>query len=139
MAVYGDIEAFDLQNGHFEEYLERLEQYFIANDIADEKKCAIFITVIGKEAYGVLRSLMSPDKPSSKSYTVVTKVFADHVNPKPIIIAERFKFYERKQSKNETVGEFIAAIRKLAICDFKNFLDEAIRDRYQVQTAENDC
>ena len=38
MAVYGDIENFDLKNGDIDEYLERLEQYFVANDIEDDKK-----------------------------------------------------------------------------------------------------
>ena len=50
-AIYGAIEEFDLINGiKINEYIERLEQYFIANDIVDEKKCEIFITVIGTEA-----------------------------------------------------------------------------------------
>ena len=36
MAVFGEIENFDLKTGDFEEYLERIEQYFVANEIDDE-------------------------------------------------------------------------------------------------------
>jgi hypothetical protein len=38
--------------------VERLEQYFEANDIEDEKKMAIFVSVIGPCAYGILRNLV---------------------------------------------------------------------------------
>ena len=130
MAVYGEIEPFDVKDGDFEEYKERLDQYFVANDVVDEKKCAVFISVVGKDAYGVIRSLVAPAKPSEKTYTQITTAFANHIKPKPIVIAERFKFYERSQKDDEGVAEFVAAIRKLAInCDFNAFLGEALRDR----------
>ena len=35
MAVYGCIPEFDAKNDDFDEYRERLDQYFIANDIAN--------------------------------------------------------------------------------------------------------
>jgi hypothetical protein len=38
--------------------VERLEQYFEANDIEAEKKMAIFVSVIGPCAYGILRNLV---------------------------------------------------------------------------------
>ena len=55
MSLFGGLEPFDLRNGNFAEYLERLEQYFITNGVDNnERKAAIFITMIGKEAYSLL-------------------------------------------------------------------------------------
>ena len=38
MAVYGKIDNFDIENDNWKDYEERIEQYFFANDIDDEKK-----------------------------------------------------------------------------------------------------
>ena len=128
MAVFGTIEQFHIKCDEFGEYLERVEQYFVAND--DKRKVAIFITAIGKDTYGILRSLLSPAKPHEKTNKEISEALLKHLNPKPIIIAERFKFYERKQRDNENVCDFIAGIRKLAAtCEFGAFLNEALRDR----------
>ena len=50
MALLGRIYSFDLKTGNVTEYIERVEQYFVANDVTDEKKqTAIFLTVIGNK------------------------------------------------------------------------------------------
>ena len=47
MALLGRIDSFDFKTDNITEYIERVEQYFIANDVTDEKKqTAIFLTVI---------------------------------------------------------------------------------------------
>lgn len=37
-SLLGSIEQFDPKYGDWSEYTERLEQYFLANDINDDKK-----------------------------------------------------------------------------------------------------
>ena len=50
--------------------------------------------------------------------------------PKPLVIAERFKFHKRNQMATETIAEYCAALRKHATyCQFGTFLEEALRDR----------
>ena len=130
-SLFGTIEPFDLKEGDFVEYTERLDQYFVANKIEDAaQKRAIFITLIGNDAYSLLRSLLSPVKPNTKTYTELVTTLTDHLKPKPVIIAERYKFYERIQNTDESISEFIAALRKLSIkCEFREFLNEALRDK----------
>ena len=66
-ALLGSIEQFSPKHGDWSEYVERLEQYFLANDIADEEKqTAVFLTVIGSDTYSLLRNLLTPEKPSQK-------------------------------------------------------------------------
>ena len=47
------------------------------------------------------------------------------------MIAERFHFHRRNQSANETIAEYIAALRQAALyCQYDAFLDQALRDRF---------
>ena len=43
------------ENGLFLSYLERVELFFDANDIVDEKKVAVFFSVVGSKTYSLLR------------------------------------------------------------------------------------
>ena len=53
-----------------------------------------------------------------------------HYEPKPVTIAERFRFYKRSQSSGETIAAFVAELRRFAIdCDFGSFLDYTLQDR----------
>ena len=53
---YGRIECFQPENETIGAYLERVELYFQANDIADGKKVSILLTSIGDTTYILLRS-----------------------------------------------------------------------------------
>ena len=127
----GQVEPFELEGGDWNVYTERLDQYLVADGVADDaKKVAVFLTVIGGRAYTLLRNLLAPTKPADKSYSELVKVIKDHLNPKPPVIAERFKFHRRNQRDGETVAQYLAELRKLTEqCDFKEHLNEALRDR----------
>ena len=129
MATFGKINEF-VPGGNWENYCERLEQYYLANNIDNEdRKRAILLASCGENTYTLMKNLCSPQKPSEKSFGELTKKLQDHLSPKPLTIAERFKFYLRRQQENETVRDFIAVLRKLAeTCDFGEFLDFALRD-----------
>ena len=127
--------------------VERLEQYFIANEIgslavgvddtaearetAQRKKVATFLTLVGPEAYRLLKSLSSPAIPASKTFPELIEVLGNHLKPKKLIVAERFRFHQRNHSEVETVAQFEAALRKLAsTCEFELFLKQALRDQF---------
>ena len=71
----------------------------------------MFLTLIGSKAYGILRDLVSPAKPAEKTYAQLT--MADHFSPKPVTIADRFRFQQRTQREGESVSEYLAQPRKL--------------------------
>ena len=65
----------------------------------------------------------------TKSFPELKAVLTKHFEPKPVIIAERFQFHHRNQAVGETVAEYEAELRKLAIhCAFGEYLSEVIRD-----------
>ena len=47
MTSYGHIDQFCSENESIEAYLERVDIYFKANEISDEKKVSIFLSVVG--------------------------------------------------------------------------------------------
>ena len=57
-------------------------------------------------------------------------ILKKHYDPEPIIIAERFHFYQRSQSAGESIGDHLTNLRQLASrCKFGDFLGETLRDR----------
>ena len=50
-------------------YVEKLERYFGANGVTEEKKMvAVLVTVMGAKAYGLMRNLLAPVKPADTLY-----------------------------------------------------------------------
>ena len=135
----GKVEEFDPGTQNWTAYEERITQYFIANNVTgaevegqtDKRKVAVFLTLIGSKAYGILRDLVSPAKPAEKTYAQLAKILADHFSPKPVTISERFRFQQRTQREGESVSEYLAQLRKLTEhCKFADYLEQALRDRF---------
>ena len=128
--IIGSLEPFDPDTDNWLAYTERLEQFFSVNGIADGKKVATLLTVIGKKAYDLLRNLLAPEKPSAKGYDVLVQAMKSHLDPQPLAIAQRFKFHQQNQRSDETISQFVVELRKCAEhCNFQDKLDEALRDR----------
>ncbi|XP_065290987.1 uncharacterized protein [Dermacentor albipictus] len=130
MPPLGKMSEFDPKTQNFESYLERFEHFLTANDIADAKRLPVFLTVIGPEAYEVLRSLVVPAAPGEKSYAEVKRLLKEHYSPRSSVIAERCKFNRRVQQEGENVEGFIVELKHLVRkCDYGDFLQDALRDR----------
>ena len=136
MPSLGKIEEFNSAITSINRYLERLEQYFVANSVpADSAELhnrrAILISVIGAKAYYVLSDLCSPTPPSEKTYAQLTTILKNHFAPKKLVIAERYRFHNCTQREGESVTPFAANLKRLAsTCQFGTHLNEALRDRF---------
>ena len=71
-ALLGQIESYDSAQEEWPQYVERLEQFFVANEITGEAKAekrrAMFLSVVGRSSYTLLRSLIAPAKPAEKTF-----------------------------------------------------------------------
>jgi hypothetical protein len=77
-----------------------------------------------------LKDIISPNKPKEKSYDELCQALLGHYLPKPLVIAERFKFYKRGQNEGETIAEYVITLKHLtATCEFGDFLPQSLRDR----------
>ncbi len=62
--LHGVVSAFDGNQEDWVEYAERLENYFIANDIDDEaKRRAILLNGVGALTYRLIKTLALPGRP----------------------------------------------------------------------------
>ena len=62
MAVsFGKLDEFDTANGDdWVQYIERMEHYFLANEITDAaKQRSILISAMGQKAYKILRNIVA--------------------------------------------------------------------------------
>ena len=123
--TFGKIKEYDLYSSEskWDEYVERLRLYFVANDVTDnDKQRAILLTCCGSKLYSLIRNLCSPGSPNDKTLDELCTLIGTHFNPKPIIIAERYRFYQMVQGENESVSQCLAALRKLTEpCQFDAF------------------
>ncbi|XP_060077413.1 uncharacterized protein K02A2.6-like [Ylistrum balloti] len=124
------IDTFDEGIERWDAYKERPDQYFIVNSIEGDKKVPALLSLIGGRTCGLLRDLTAPELPATKTYAVLTKVLQEHYSPKPLVIAERFRFHKRDQRDGENIRDYNAALRKLSEnCAFGDNLNDALRDR----------
>ena len=123
MVWVGKLEPFEGGPQEWASYVERFEQFLVANDITEAKK-------VMAKTYELVKDIVAPAKPSELKFEEVVEHLNKHYDPKPLVIAERFKFHKRNQQADESIAEYCAALRKHAsTCQFGTFLDEALRDR----------
>ena len=86
--------------------------YFAPNYVEADYEVATFLALTGADAYGVLRNLLAPELPKDKSFNELKELLVSHYSPKPILIAERFKFSRRNQHESETFAQFVVELKR---------------------------
>ena len=111
MAGYiGKISEYDPSTENWATYVERLEHFFKANKVEDNLKRDAFLTCLGKETFGLLQALVVPAKLSDKTYDELVAALTAHFEPRPLIIAERFRFHKRDQKEGEKIRDYAASL-----------------------------
>ena len=96
--LLGAVGPFERDTDDWTAYCERLQQFFVANEIKEDgKKRAVLLSVCGTASYQLIRSLVAPSKPTDKSVDEIMKLVKDHLTPQPSSIVQRFKFNSRSQ------------------------------------------
>ena len=126
----GHMQAFDAANESVTAYLERFQLFVTVNSIEDDKLVPTLLTVVGSAHYTLLRGLVAPKMPKDLTFDQLKETLKKHFDPEPILIAERFHFYQRNQDAGESISAYLASLRRLAsTCKFGDFLEDALRDR----------
>ena len=131
MSVHSKIDVFDPAVEDWSTHIERLQHYFVANDITTEvKKQAVLLTVCGLETYSLACHLVAPAKPGDKPFEEPVTAIKKHYSPQPSIIIQHFKFHSRYHKQGESIACYIADLRQIAkFCEFKDALNDMLRDR----------
>ena len=131
MAIHGGIAEFDSASEDWLAYMERLDQYFIANGVDDAgKQRAILLSGCGALTYKLIKCLIAPEKPAEKTFKQLLEIVLKHFDPVPAITVQRYKFNVRMRQPGENVATFLSELRLLATkCDFGNSLEDMLHDR----------
>ena len=130
----GKLEEYSPEVGSWNHYIERLNCYFAANEIdSDTRKVNILLSICGAKTYELIRSLVIPELPSTKSFSELNSIVSTHYDPKPSVIVQRFHFNTRSQGEEESIASFVVDLRRLIEhCDFGSYRNDLIRDRLVV-------
>lgn len=101
------------------------EQLFFALEasgpLESVQKRALFLSQCGKEAFALIVSLLSPQRPSEVAFDEIVEVLNKFFVPTPHPILETEKFYNRKQRSNESITSFVAALHDISSrCKFSD-------------------
>lgn len=114
------------------EYKERLLCSLDAAGIENkslDKARSVFLSQCGKETYSLIVSLIVPNRPTEVPFKDILAVLDQFYEPEVNEILQAGKFHTRKQTNDESVQDFVAAIGLLgAKCNFVD-LKRQLRDR----------
>ena len=130
IVTFGQLQEFDRSKEEWQLCEEWLGHFFVANDIVDDnKKQAVFLSIIGVNTYRLLHNLVSPKKPGEKSFVELTEALHKHFHPTPSVIVERFKFHSQTRKPGESVATFVSGLCCLSqFCGFGESLEDMLRD-----------
>ena len=94
-----------------------------------ECKCTVLFSVCGASTHHLIRSLVTPNRPTDKTFAEIVKLVKDHLTP-PSCTMLRYKFNARSQNDKESIVESVALLSHLAAnCEFGASLGDILRDR----------
>ena len=109
--------------------------YFEANLVVPAKQKAVFLTVIGTKKYILLSDYYAPDQPKAQSLENLIATLKAHFEPEPIIIAERFLFYDALRDRF-VCGIYIESIQKEPLTKKTLSMEEAVKQVLSLSSAE---
>ena len=138
--AFGKLEAFDPCQETFPRYVKRVQIYFAANAVPEERQKFVFLNSLGRKNYNLLANLTSPEDPDTKTLEELVETLTKHFQPKTSVISERYTFHCRYQEPDESIADFVANLKKLIIrCEYEaDFQSTVLRDRFVAQNTRSD-
>eukprot|EP00731_Ephydatia_muelleri_P001018 Em0001g1018a len=98
-------------------------------DKSEKEKCSAFLYIIGQAGRDIFNAFVLTAEERDKINILFAK-FESYCKPKRNVTVERYKFNTRMQAAEESIDQFVTALRLIAKdCDFKLLEDDLIRDR----------
>ena len=117
MATFGRLESFDNSSEQWDQYIERLENFFEANDIPLDtaqvkKRRAILLSACGSKVYKQMSSLLAPEKPKDKEFDELVSLIKNYFSPKLSVIIQRTKFLHKKPPTGQVDHRLCGGVKK---------------------------
>lgn len=118
-------------DGDWTVYQERMEQYFLANMIPEERKVPLLITCMGEKAYIMLKDLCDPLPPAQCTYAQLCTLLTRQFAPKISFFRKREEFYSLRKDSHDSVNDWYIKIKNAAAqCKFGKNLNFALKDKF---------
>lgn len=133
-ASYGTITPYNENLEEFSNYAARVQLYFAANKVSDERRSQIFLACSGARTFALAVNAIAPKKIEDATYDEIMTALKGHFKPKTLVIFERFKYNSRVQGQGETIAEFVNGLKNLVrTCNYSStVLNEMLRDRFVI-------
>lgn len=124
----------------FKIWVRMFENYLLVinatgNTWPEARKRALLLHCLGSEGQRIFHTLPESGDDLATAITALGK----HFNPAINVVAERHAFRKRIQGAQETILQYIAALRTLAAtCEFGESADDMLRDQL-VEHVANPC
>lgn len=106
--------------------------FLVANkyeELSNTRKQAYFISFCGSEVLEAAWALVAPQPVASGPWDVLLSKLRDHYATAPSCIARRHAFHHRNQAEGESISQFVAALRSVALYFQFRDLDNVLLDR----------
>lgn len=129
----GELPNYYCRDYNWTIYAEKLEAYFLLNQVTDNEKLALLITGVCPEIYESIHIICYPDKYTEKSYDEIFYILNGQYlkSTTSSVFLHRKMFYKAKQESKETVLSWLQRIKGLSIgCQFGDNFCSVIIDRF---------
>ena len=132
MAASHSFGAFNASAEPWDNYELRLKSWLIVQDIeTEEKRRAALIAEVGPETFATLKDLAFPASVNEKTFDELLELLRNHYKRNRTPMADRLQLHNRKQQENESLTDYIAALKKIAsTCDYGAELENRLRDAF---------
>lgn len=97
-------------------YEERLQLYFVVNDISGDKRVAPLLSIVDPSCYLIVSHMCYPKLPSELKYEELVELIAKQFLPQESVYRNRAAFDEAEQDEFETIDQWFSRIKKLSSC-----------------------
>ena len=113
-------DQFNDEDETFTNFVNRFENYYQLTGQLAAWKVGMFLNVLGAKRFQLLSTLCTPAAPTSLTFDEIIQTLKQHLDPIPNIIAQQYKFGQRKQREGESISKFVAALKALSVhAEFK--------------------
>src|SRR5215469_11264668 len=134
MAVSNNVvkfEQFDENAESFSDYKYRLECHLEANNVSEAVKGKQFVSIMGANLFKKLKNIAFPTKIQDLGFKEMIEFLETHFKKPTNTVYARYRFNTICRQSNEEISCFVIRLKQAATeCEFGNFLDEALRDRF---------
>ena len=128
-STFRRVQEYEWENELFSAHLKRVQLFFLANGVENDKKVPVFLNTVGNKTYYLLRNLVALTLRQDKTLTQLVAILKSYFKPKPVIITERFHFHRCSQVMKESIAECLAELCRISThCSFGDYLEQALRD-----------